>query len=127
MNKAIYNESQNLTENEKLQLNYKLQALDIILELYPEIRKDRAELVTILSGKYQKPIKYILNKFKYNNLDLYADPNGMIVDQNLNFYGFTKDMSNRNLDLSNLAIYNSSNYKTIMSQYEKYNKIVNSY
>lgn len=127
MNKVVYDDNQNLTENEKLQLNYKLQALDIILELYPEIRKDRAELVTILSGKYQRPIKYILNKFKYNNLDLYADPDGMIVDKDLNFYGFTKDMSNRNLHLSNLAMYNSSNYKTIMIQYDKYNKIINSY
>jgi hypothetical protein len=123
----MYDEIHNLTENEKLQLSYKLQALEIILELYPEIRKDKAELITILSGKYQTPIKYILNKFRYNSLDLYADPNGMIVDQDLNFYGFTKDMSNRNLELSNLAIYNNSNYKTIMNQYEKYNKLINSY
>ena len=65
----------------------KLDTINKILEIYPNLQTERTTIMAAIFNHYQKPNKYILKKIKYNNIDLYEDPSGMLLDSNLNFMG----------------------------------------
>ena len=65
----------------------KLDTINKILEIYPNLQSERTTIMAAIFNHYQKPNKYILKKIKYNNIDLYEDPSGMLLDSNLNFMG----------------------------------------
>ena len=99
-----------LSNEDKKILEYKIQAFDTIAEFYPEIRKDRVDILNAFIGKYNLPVKYVLNKFTYMNKDYYVDPNGLIIDKHINVCGITKDGTQTNLNLSNI-IFNKEDEK----------------
>ena len=69
----------------------KLDTINRILEIYPNLQSERTTIMAAIFNHYQKPNRYILKKIKYNNIDLYEDPSGMLLDSDLNFMGFIFD------------------------------------
>lgn len=86
----------------------RIKTIDIILDMYPELKKDKDEILINVLEKYGKPIKYILTRFEHNNQIYYIDPEGMIVDKNLNFKGLKYD---------NTFYFEDSNYKKFNLEY----------
>lgn len=70
----------------------RLAALEIILDLYPDLKKNKDDILMHVLEKYGKPIKYILTKYTREDGNIYyVDPNGMLVDKYLNFKGIVND------------------------------------
>ena len=69
----------------------RLRIIDIIFDLYPELKKNKEEIVMNVFEKYGKPIKYILTKYIHNNNIYYIDPDGIILDKDINFKGLIFD------------------------------------
>ena len=69
----------------------KLKVIDIIIDMYPELKKSRDEIIFNVFEKQGKTNKYIFTKRIINNKSLYIDPYGLILDNNLKFYGFFVD------------------------------------
>lgn len=94
----------------------KLKVIDIIIDMYPELKKSRDEIMFNVFEKQNKTNKYIFTKTLINNISLYVDPYGLILDKNLKFYGFYVDgkyyMQDDNIDNIELI------------DIEKYNKII---
>jgi hypothetical protein len=94
----------------------KLKVIDIIIEMYPELKKNREEIIFNVFEKQNKTNKYIFTKTIINNNSLYVDPYGLILDKDLKFYGFYVDekyyLQN---DIDNIELIDI----------EKYNKIFN--
>jgi hypothetical protein len=65
----------------------KLKVVDIIFDMYPELKKNKDEIMMNVLEKYGRPHKYILNKHIYNNQILYIDPDGLMFDNNLCYKG----------------------------------------
>jgi len=94
----------------------KLKVIDIIIDMYPELKKNREEIIFNVFEKQNKANKYIFTKTIINNNSLYIDPYGLILDKDLKFYGFCVDgkyyLEN---DIDNIELIDI----------EKYNKIFN--
>ena len=91
----------------------KLQVINIILELYPTLKKDRQNIINVVFGKLNKPIKYILTKIMINNYVYYIDTYGLLFDNTITFKGI---MKNNELFLLN------DNYDIELEEYNKYLK-----
>ena len=72
-------------------LDEKLKIIDIIIDMYPELKKNREEIIFNVFEKQTKTNKYIFTKTIINNKSLYIDPYGLILDKDLKFYGFYVD------------------------------------
>lgn len=81
--------------------NCKMETINKIIELYPNLQSDKLNIITTVFNCYQKQNKYIFTKIKYNNEDLYQDPEGMLFDSNMNFKGciFDKKYYMNNIDI----------------------------
>jgi hypothetical protein len=77
------NKMNNTVENR----NERLKTIDIIFELFPELKKNKDEIMMNVLEKYGRPFKYILNKHIYKNQVLYIDEDGFIFDNDVNFIG----------------------------------------
>ena len=80
-NNEKYDELYNITDE-------KVKVIDIIIDMYPELKKDRNDIINIVFGKLSKPNKYIFTKILLNNIEVYFDPDGLILTKNLTFMGF---------------------------------------
>jgi len=69
----------------------RIKVIDMIIELYPDLKKDRDSIILTINNKTGKPYNYIFTKFIHNNDVLYYDPQGMILDKNLVFKGVIID------------------------------------
>jgi len=69
----------------------KLKVVDIILDMFPELRKYKDDIIVNVMQKHLNQNKYVFTKYIYNNSDFYIDPFGMIVDKNIEFKGFFVD------------------------------------
>lgn len=69
----------------------KVKVIDIIIDMYPELKKNRDEIIFNVFEKQTKTNKYIFTKTIINNNSLYIDPYGLILDKHLKFYGFYVD------------------------------------
>lgn len=69
----------------------RLRVIDIIFDLYPELKKNKEEITMNVFEKYGRPIKYILTQYIHNNNVYYIDPDGMILDKDINFKGLYTD------------------------------------
>jgi hypothetical protein len=69
----------------------KLKVIDIIIDMYPELKKNREEIIFNVFEKQNRINKYIFTKTIINNNSLYIDPYGLILDKDLKFYGFYVD------------------------------------
>jgi hypothetical protein len=94
----------------------KIKVIDIIIDMYPELKKNREDIIFNVFEKQNKTNKYIFTKTIINNISLYIDPYGLILDKDLKFYGFYIDekyyLENDNIDNIELI------------DIEKYNKII---
>ena len=67
----------------------KLKVIDIIIDMYPELKKNKDEIIKTVLNKDIK--RYILTKYIHNNNIYYIDPYGMIIDKDINFKGIFCD------------------------------------
>lgn len=92
----------------------KLKVIDIIIEMYPELKKSRDEIIFNIFEKQNKTNKYIFTKTIINNKSLYIDPYGLILDKDLKFYGFYVDgkyyLENDDIELFDIEKYNKIIY-----------------
>lgn len=63
----------------------KLKVIDIIIEMYPELKKNKDEIINNVLNRHIK--QYVLTKYVFNNNIYYIDPYGMIIDKDVNFKG----------------------------------------
>jgi hypothetical protein len=91
----------------------KIKVIDIIIEMYPELKKSRDEIIFNVFEKQYLTNKYIFTKFVKNNKSMYIDPYGLILDKNLKFCGFHVD-----------GKYYLENDDIELIEIEKYNKII---
>jgi hypothetical protein len=94
----------------------KLKVIDIIIDMYPELKKSRDEIIFNVFEKQHKTNKYIFTKIIINNISLYIDPYGLILDNNLKFYGFFVD--------GKYYLENDEINDIELIDIEKYNKII---
>ena len=66
----------------------KIKVIDIIIDLYPELKKDKNDIINVVFGKLSKPNKYIFTKIMHNNEELYVDVDGLLLTKNVDFKGF---------------------------------------
>lgn len=71
--------------------NEKLKVVDIILDMFPELRKHKDDIIVNVMQKHLNQNKYVFTKYIHNNCEFYIDPFGMIVDKNIVFKGFIVD------------------------------------
>lgn len=69
----------------------KIQVINIILDLYPSLKKDRQNIINVVFGRLNKPNKYVFTKILLNNHTYYIDNFGMLLDESLNFKGIVKN------------------------------------
>jgi hypothetical protein len=69
----------------------KIQVINIILDLYPSLKKDRQNIINVVFGKLNKPNKYVFTKISMNNNIYYVDNFGMLLDESLNFKGIVNN------------------------------------
>jgi hypothetical protein len=65
----------------------RLKVINVILDMYPELKKDKHDIINVVYGKLSKPNKQIFTKIKLDNKELYIDNTGLTLDENLNFKG----------------------------------------
>ena len=65
----------------------RLKVINVILDMYPELKKDKNDIINVVYGKLSKPNKQIFTKIKLDNIELYIDNTGLVLDENLNFKG----------------------------------------
>ena len=63
----------------------KLKVIDIIIEMYPELKKNKNDIISNVFEKNGKLNRYIFTKFVIDNKELYIDPYGLILDKKLLF------------------------------------------
>ena len=69
----------------------KIQVINIILDLYPSLKKDRQNIINVVFGRLNKPNKYVFTKILLNNYTYYIDNFGMLLDESLNFKGIVNN------------------------------------
>ncbi len=79
------------TINKDMHYQCKMETINRIIDSYPNLQAEKSNIITLVFNNYQKPNKYVLKKVHYENVDLYEDPSGMLLDSDLNFKGFIFD------------------------------------
>jgi len=98
----------------KVKEHERIKTVEIFFDMYPELKKNKEEILMHVLEKYGRPIKYVLERFNHNNEVYYIDPEGTIVDKNLNFKGLKYD---------NIFYFENTNYKNV--NIEHYDRIMN--
>lgn len=96
--------------------NEKLKVIDIILEMFPELKKYKDDIIVNVMQKHLNQNKYVFTKYIHNNYELYIDPYGMIIDKNIIFKGFIND--------NKLYLTDDINDNIIKLDINKYDKIM---
>jgi hypothetical protein len=110
------NNNNNLTKMEKIDI------IDLFIELYPDIAKDRQIIINTVLGVIKRPNKYILERFDHKNKIYYLDKFGVIIDKYLNFCGCY--IINENiLDVNNIKIIFNNNNRKFKNEMEYVNKL----
>lgn len=65
----------------------KISIVDLIIEHYPELKKDRTNIIKLVLQQVTKQNKLILEKLVHNNKIYYKYNDGIIIDCNLNICG----------------------------------------
>ena len=66
----------------------KMKVIDIILDMYPQLKKNKIDIVNTVYGKLVRPYNYVFTKIFIDNKEFYIDPNDAIYNKQLNFKGF---------------------------------------
>ena len=65
----------------------KVKIIEIILDMYPELKKDKNDIINVVFGKMSKPNKYVFTKILHNNEELYVDIDGLLLSKTVEFKG----------------------------------------
>jgi hypothetical protein len=66
----------------------KMKVIDIILDMYPQLKKNKTDIVNTVYGKLVRPYNYVFTKIFIDNREFYIDPNDAIYNKQLKFKGF---------------------------------------
>ncbi len=80
--------------NKTLQDIDKIRIVDIIIEHYPELKKDRNHIINVILDKIEKPDRYILERVVLNDKIYYKDNDNILIDADLNICGLCIDLGN---------------------------------
>ena len=69
----------------------KINIVDLIIEHYPELKKDRSNLIKLVLQQVTRQNKLILEKIIHNNTTYYKYNDGIIIDTNVNICGAVVD------------------------------------
>ena len=69
----------------------KIRLVDTIIEQYPDLKKERSNIIKIVLEKITRPNKLILEKINHNNQIYYKYDDGIIIDENLKIKGYITD------------------------------------
>ena len=72
----------------KQAIDTKLKVIDIIIDMFPDLKKNKIDIINTVFGKLSKPTKYIFTKILLNGDELYIDYDGLLLTKNLIFQGF---------------------------------------
>lgn len=85
-------EEQKLTIKKNSIIKERLMAIDKILELYPNLKKDKVTITDVVLGKKEiKKKQYVLEKLNIKDKNYYRDTNGNIVNEKAILVGFCID------------------------------------
>lgn len=78
-----------MEKKDKLKNNTKLEIIDKIILMYPELKKEKKNIISNLFGnkREEETNEYILEKFYYKNLNYYRDKNGLIRNTDTDIVG----------------------------------------
>ena len=62
----------------------KISIIDLIIEHYPELKKDRTNLIKLVLQQVTRPNKLILEKITHDDKTYYKYNDGILIDENLN-------------------------------------------
>lgn len=99
-------------------LKTKLDVIDKIINLYPQLKKDKVNIVTKIIGKPDNSVidDYVLEKIIIDDNVYYRDPYGLLLDKHVNIVGFyTKISGNKYY----YTLINKNMYETIENNYKK--------
>jgi hypothetical protein len=71
----------------------KIKIIDTIIEHYPELKKDRSNIINIILEKTERLDRLILDKVIINNKNYYRDKDNILVDINLQIVGVVQVLS----------------------------------
>ena len=69
----------------------KISIIDLIIEHYPELKKDRTNLIKLVLQQVTRPNKLILEKITHDDKTYYKYNDGILIDENLNTTGVVVD------------------------------------
>lgn len=75
----------------------KIQIVDLLIEHYPELKKNRTNLIKIVLQKITRPNKLILEKVLYDNNIYYKYSDGILIDSELNICGYCINKNDINI------------------------------
>lgn len=65
----------------------KIKIIDTIIENYPSLKKERANIINLIFQKADNKDKYIFDKISINNTNYYRDKDNILVDSDLKIMG----------------------------------------
>ena len=65
----------------------KIEIVDTILQMYPDIQKDRETIINAVLGRTEKPAPYVLEKIQIEDKHYYIDNEGRILDADVTLVG----------------------------------------
>ena len=69
----------------------KISIIDLIIEHYPALKKDRTNLIKLVLQQVTRPNKLILEKISHDDKTYYKYNDGILIDENLNTTGVVVD------------------------------------
>ena len=67
--------------------NDKVKIIDSILNMYPQLKRDRNIIINSVLGRIEKPTTAILEKVTHNNRPYYKDDEGKLFDVDVKLRG----------------------------------------
>jgi hypothetical protein len=91
----------------RLRENEKIKIVDIIVDLYPELKKEKGMIINIVLERYDRPNKYIFERLIMPDLEekLYFNNDNIIFDENMNIRGIVMKNLKSNLNLTQLFLF----------------------
>lgn len=77
----------NKEKDKDKQLDERIKIINIILDMYPDMKKDKQDIINAVYGKLSKPNTYVFTKIFINKKEYYVDPEGTILTKTLEFKG----------------------------------------
>ena len=65
----------------------KIKIVDTIIEKYPNLKKERENIINLICQKEDNKDKYIFDRIIINNKIYYRDKDNILVDSDLNIMG----------------------------------------